>query len=204
MNKTTYLHFYLFLLLLPILFFPYSSKAQDFDYSKLKRYKNLADIKQNPDSVFYIQMKHKGLKEIPPQVFACRNLIYLDLSFNKIKSIPPEIGKLTHLRVLNLGNNKINNISPEIKNCKELRTLILRFNELTQIPPEIGFLPKLVYLNLAGNYLNILPETMKNLQSQLKYLDMRVITLSRQEQADIEKMLPNTKIFFSQSCNCMK
>lgn len=174
----------------------------EFNYNQFKQYKKLSEISSNPDSVFYIKLTHQRLKTFPPEIFLCKNLVYLDLSFNKIEEIPPQIADLKKLRVLNLGNNRIKKIPPEIEQCSQLTTLILRFNDLTAIPPEIGNLSNLKSLNLAGNNLSSLPAEISKLSSSLQYLDLRVIMLTREQQTYIENLLPNTRIFFSQSCNC--
>ena len=51
-------------------------------------------------------------------------------------------------------------------------------NELSQIPDEIGLL------------------------TSLKEVDFRVIQFSDREKKRISALLPNAKIYFSNSCNC--
>ena len=51
-------------------------------------------------------------------------------------------------------------------------------NELIEIPDEIGQL------------------------TSLKEVDLRVIQFSDREKERISELLPNTKVFFSNSCNC--
>ncbi|MCX7696773.1 MAG: leucine-rich repeat domain-containing protein [Bacteroidales bacterium] len=188
-----------------ILFFFYTISLltqNDFNYKLLKPYKKLSEIRQNPDSVQFIKLTHKGLKSFPSEIFLCKNLIYLDLSFNRIEEIPPQIAELKNLRVLNLGNNRIKTLPPEIGKCSQLSTLILRFNDLSTLPSEIGNLTNLKSLNLAGTNITSLPEEIQKISSSLQYLDLRVIPLTKEQQSYIENLLPHTRIFFSQSCNC--
>ena len=63
-------------------------------------------------------------------------------------------------------------------------------------------LESLIYLDMWGNEVIEIPEGMSKLK-KLKTLDMRVIEISDIRQKRIMEILPNTKIFFSNSCNCV-
>ena len=69
-------------------------------------------------------------------------------------------------------------IPSEIKRIKSLKKLDLWSNELSEIPNEISEL------------------------TNLKELDLRVIQFSDKDIERIISLLPNTKIYFSNSCNC--
>jgi Leucine-rich repeat (LRR) protein len=165
-------------------------------------YTDTNQIASNPEVVEYINLSKQKLTSIPKIVFQCPNLLYLDLKRNKIEEIPPEINQLQKLRVLNLSRNRIARLPKEIGQLGKLKTLILNQNEIIELPPEIGLLSNLAVLDLWGNQLNKLPKEIERLSETLEYLDMRVIFMSRKAQAEIEAMLPETKIYFSQSCNC--
>lgn len=177
-------------------------ESKPAELSSVKIYTSISEIAANPDSVLYIDFSKQKLKAFPEEIFACKNLVYLDLKRNKIESIPPEIAGLTKLRVLNVARNYIEEIPPQIGMCNELRTLIINQNELTSVCPEIGLLQNLAVLDLWGNGLTVLPKEIGRISSSLKFLDLRVMQMTREEQSDIENLLPETTIYFSNSCNC--
>ena len=165
-------------------------------------YTDTNQIASNTDEVEYIDLSKQKLTSIPAVVFQCPNLVYLDLKRNRIEEIPAAIGQLKKLRVLNMSRNRLARLPKEIGQLIVLRSLILNQNEIVELPPEIGLLSNLAVLDLWGNQLDKLPKEIGKLSETLQYLDMRVIFMSRDAQAEIEMMLPETKIFFSQSCNC--
>ncbi|NLL27177.1 MAG: leucine-rich repeat domain-containing protein [Bacteroidales bacterium] len=177
-------------------------KEYFMDISNKVVYTDINLIAQNPDSVKYIDLSKSKLKSFPDVIFQCENLIYLDLKRNKIEEIPPSIGALKKLRFLNLSRNKITRLPAEIGDCTELQTLVLNQNEIVEIPPQIGNLNNLEVLDLWGNLVDMLPREIGKISNTLKHLDMRVIFMSVEKQKIIESFLPETKIYFSQGCNC--
>lgn len=165
-------------------------------------YTDTNQIASNTDIVEYIDLSKQKLTSIPSIVFQCPNLIYLDLKRNKIEEIPTLIGQLKKLRVLNLSRNRLVRLPKEIGQLLSLKSLILNQNEIVELPREIGLLSHLAVLDLWGNQLDKLPNEIGKLSETLQYLDMRVIYMSREAQEVIELMLPETKIYFSQGCNC--
>lgn len=190
------------------LFFPALCGAQEIPdmtppgISTAIVYTDTNQIASNTDAVEYIDLSRQKLTSIPAVVFQCPNLIYLDLKKNKLENIPAEIGQLNKLRVLNISRNRLVRLPKEIGQLSALKSLILNQNEIIELPPEIGMLSNLAVLDLWGNQLDKLPKEIGKLSETLQYLDMRVIFMSRKAQEVIEIMLPETKIFFSQSCNC--
>ncbi len=172
------------------------------DPSQVTIYTSLDDIREQPDSVYYIDLSKQKLKTIPEEIFLCKNLVYLDLKRNKIQSIPDNISGLTKLRVLNLSRNKITIVPEEIGACKELRTLILNQNPLESLCGSIGLLNNLAVLDLWGTEVDELPVEISKISENLQFLDMRVIYMTREAQEKIQTMLPETTIYFSNSCNC--
>ena len=165
-------------------------------------YTDTNQIAASTDEVEYIDLSKQKLTSIPAIVFQCPNLVYLNLRRNKIEEIPVAIGQLTKLRVLNMSRNRLVRLPKEIGQLIMLRSLIINQNEIAELPPEIGLLSNLAVLDLWGNQLDKLPKEIGKLSQTLQYLDMRVIFMSRDAQAEIEMLLPETKIYFSQSCNC--
>ena len=93
-------------------------------------------------------------------------------------------------------------IPAEIGGLVYLKELIVNQTEITTLPPEIGKLQELFYLDVWGTNVASLPTEISELSSSLKELDMRVIMMSDTEHKKIKELLPNTKIYFSKSCNC--
>lgn len=165
-------------------------------------YTDLNHALKEPEKVVFLDLSKQKLKEIPSGVFELTNLEYLVLFKNKITEIPPDIGKLKKLRVLDISRNKIEVVPPEIGQLTELRTLILNQNMIYALPPEIGNLKNLKSLDLWGNEIDELPPEISKLQETLDYLDLRVIFMSFEKQQAIIDLLPETEIYFSNSCNC--
>jgi internalin A len=84
-----------------------------------------------------LNLSHKGLRSLPPEIGQLTNLRSLDLSFNQLSSLPPAIGQLTNLRSLNLRFNLLTSLPPEIGQLTNLQLLDLYENPLHSLPPEI-------------------------------------------------------------------
>jgi predicted HAD superfamily phosphohydrolase YqeG len=72
---------------------------------------------------------------------------------------------------------------------------------IKNIPDQIKDLRQLKYLDMWSNNLSKISENIK-LLTKLEELDLRVIMLSNKEKNRIKNLLPNTKVHFSNSCNC--
>jgi len=192
-------HTFILLLFLFPVFSLLAQQEIEFDGTK---YTDLDAALRNPEKVIFLDLSKQKLNKIPDGVFDLFNLQYLVLRRNKITEIQPEIAKLTKLRVLDLSRNKLVAIPPEIGTLLELRTLILNQNMIAALPPEIGNLKNLRSLDLWGNELDELPSEISKLQETLQFLDLRVIYMSFEKQQAIIDLLPETEIYFSNSCNC--
>jgi len=188
-----------------LMFAGFESRAQLLDsiaLSKEHEYSDLVEAINNPDKVYKLNLCKKKLKKIPNEVFTFTNLQALNLSKNKLTEIPDDIGKLTNLQVLNVSANNIDTVSKKIGNLINIKKLILNQNIISSLPPDIGNLTKMTFLDMWGNNIQELPKEIAKLQNTLKVLDLRVISIKDARQEEIEKQLPNTKIFFSKACNC--
>ncbi|HNW97720.1 MAG TPA: leucine-rich repeat domain-containing protein [Bacteroidales bacterium] len=165
-------------------------------------YTELSEALQNPNKVYRLNLRKKKLKEFPKEIYKLKNLQELNLSKNKLKEIPKEIDTLKHLQILDVSANNIDTIYNEIGNCTKLIKLILNQNIIAYLPPTIGNLTNLTFLDLWGNEIQAFPEEIKKLRNTLKIVDLRVINIHDDQQEEIERLLPDTKIFFSTSCNC--
>ena len=77
-------------------------------------YKDLDHALANPDSVFQLQLKRKGLNAFPSELSQFPNLKKLDLSKNKIGAFPDSLNHLINLTFLDLSSNKIASIPASI------------------------------------------------------------------------------------------
>ena len=179
----------------------FAQRLDSAQLSKVRVHYSLEEALKNPDSVYILVLKREKLTEFPEEIFQFRNLQKLDLSRNKIQVIPREIGTLSHLTNLNLSRNKLGTLPPDIGNLKNLKQLFIYQNNIAFLPSEIGDLESLVYLDMWDNELESLPVEIGNLKN-LAELDMRVIEISDSYQKEIHELLPNTKIHFSNSCDC--
>lgn len=166
-----------------------------------KEFTSISEALKNPEVVFKLNLRKQKLKEIPSEIFQMKNLKKLTLSKNKITSVPAEIGQLENLEELDLSDNKIELLPMEIGNLRNLKKLMLGKNDLFSLPSSFGNFSRLEYLDLWSNNLTELPNEMSSLPN-LKILDMRLIQMNKQKQEAIQQILPNTLIYFSQSCNC--
>jgi Leucine-rich repeat (LRR) protein len=118
------------------------------------------------------------LTAISSKISYLNNLEHLELSRNNFSKFPEEITELSRLETLIISRNTIENLPKSISKLKELKKLDLWSNEIEKIPFEITELKK------------------------LKELDLRVIQFNDEEQQMVLDLLPNTKVYFSKSCNC--
>lgn len=182
-----------------------SSYAQILDSISLAgkpEYTSLTLALQKPDSVYRLNLRKQKLKEIPKEIFLFKNLQELNLSKNKISRIPQEIGDLKLLQKLDLSMNAIDSLPKEIGKLVNIMQLILNQNTIAIIPPEISNLTKMWFLDLWGNEIQEFPDEISKLSNTLKVVDLRVISIKPDLQEKIEQQLPNSKIYFSFSCNC--
>ena len=73
-------------------------------------FKDIDHALANPDSVFQLQLKRKGLNAFPSELSQFPNLQKLDLSKNKIGAFPDSLNYLINLTFLDLSRNNIANI----------------------------------------------------------------------------------------------
>lgn len=159
-------------------------------------------LKQDPLKVYKLNLKKMKLTALPPEILQFKNLQILNLKSNKLKVFPKEIVAFKYLQELNISANKIEIITKELGELVYLKKFIASSNRIVSIPPEIKNLKKLTFLDLWGNDIGALPYEISELKHNLKEIDMRVILMSKEESNKIKKLLPNTKIRFSKSCDC--
>lgn len=73
-----------------------------------------------------LDLSHKGLSQLPPELFEKTELGHLDISHNQLTSLPPEIGRLTKLTNLNCAGNQLASLPSEIGALTALQLLGLK------------------------------------------------------------------------------
>ena len=113
------------------------------------------------------------VEQMPP------NLEKLDFSsahFDEYAPLPEVIFTASNLKSLNLNDCKLKEFPKGILKLKELEHLDLGNNQIRELPEAITQLKNLKYLNLMGT----------------------IISTSQEKRDKIEKMLPNTLVFFGE------
>lgn len=141
-------------------------------------YKDMRHALTNPDSVFQLQLKGKGLYAFPSELSQFPNLQKLDLSQNKIDRFPDFLNHLINLTFLDLSRNKIASIPTSISQLIFLEHLDLWYNDIDALPYQISEL------------------------SHLNYLDIRGVSLSHYDYGKYKELMKGVDIFMSEPCDC--
>ncbi len=165
---------------------------------------SLKEALVNPDKVYRLHLKGKGLSDIPEAVFGFKNLQELILARNKFTEIPSNVAKLENLQRLSFAKNKLKYVNAEVARLKNLKSLIISQNEIVELPKELATMEKLEFIDIWSNEIATVPAEFKQFKA-LKKMDFRVILLNDTQQDEIRKNLPaNVDAMFSPSCNCGK
>lgn len=156
---------------------------------------------QHPDSVYRLDLSHEKLKEVPEGVRRLKNLNALDLGRNKLKTLPGWMNELRYMQEFSAGRNRFTEIPNVVCQWKHLKRLDMHRNRIEGLPACLGGLKDLFSLDLWSNELGEFPDAISGM-SALRYMDLRVIQFSQGEMDRISSLLPSTKIYFSQPCNC--
>lgn len=167
----------------------------------MKIFFTMEEALASPDRVFRLSLEKQKLKEIPPSVFALKNLNELDLSRNRLTSVPAEIALLQNLQILKLSRNRFSKFPAEVCALKMLLKLAVDNNSMDSIPTEIGRLQRLEVLDAWSNDFSYFPDEIAQMQA-IKMMDLRGILMSEREQSSLKKMLPQAKIYMDVPCNC--
>ncbi len=182
----------------------FSSKsvwAQVVMIDTCKVYKNLEEALSAEDTVYVLDLSKDGLKEFPLDVLKLKHLRFLKLAKNRLSELPLELSQLKELEEIVLSKNSFTTFPIAVTLLPNLKRLKIDQNEITAIPHDINKLVNLELLDMWSNDLYIVPESISEL-TKLKVFDLRVIQMSNDEQERIHKLLPNTKVHFSNTCDC--
>ena len=141
-------------------------------------YKDLDHALANPDSVFQLQLKRKGLNAFPSELSQFPNLKKLDLSKNKIGAFPDSLNHLINLTFLDLSSNKIVSIPASISQLISLEHLDLWHNDVAALPYQIIELP------------------------HLNYLDIRGVSMSHGDYGKYKELMKGADFYLSEPCDC--
>ena len=141
-------------------------------------YKDMRHALANPDSVFQLQLKRKGLNAFPSGLSQFPNLQKLDLSKNKIGVFPDSLNHLKNLTFLDLSRNNI-----------------------SVIPDAISELILLEHLDLWHNDIDALSNQILEL-THLNYLDIRGVSMSNDDYEKYKEMMKGINFFMSAPCDC--
>ena len=139
---------------------------------------------------------------LPDELFRLTQLRELTVKGCRLCVVNQRIGELRYLQYLNLDHNKLLRLPNAIGRLTELHTLVISRNMIETLPDSIARLKQLAVIDAWDNPLYVLPESIKALKKTLKTLDLRQIPLTKWEYEEIEYLLPETKILFTDICEC--
>jgi len=132
-----------------------------------------------------LNLRNKGITELPPEIGQLKNLKRLDLGrdfdkpyelLNKLTKLPDEIGQLTSLQTLDLSFNELTALPESIGQLFSLQSLRLFYNELTDLPKSICRLKNIEVLWLGDNNFINIPERIKSL-TKIRVLELQGLTI---------------------------
>jgi internalin A len=116
-----------------------------------------------------LDLRWKGIEELPSEIGQLINLESLDLSDNKLTTLPDEIAQLTNLTSFYFSNNQLTRLPDAIAQLTNLTSLDLRSNQLTRLPDAIAQLTNLTSFNLRINKLTRLPDVIGQLTNLMNF-----------------------------------
>lgn len=155
----------------------------------------------NPDSVFYLKLRSKKLKELPVEIRNYKNLKRLDLKKNKLDTLPEWFKEFKQIELLVLNDNSFKDVPPVICELKSLKVLQIGENYLYEIPTCIGQLENLEFLDIWSNEISSIPDEISDIKT-LQVIDMRLTATNAKNQEYIKELLPNVNLYMSIPCKC--
>lgn len=166
-------------------------------------YTSLERALQDTGKVYRLRLKSLPVKDsLPEQLFQLTELRELTVKGCRLCSVSKRIGELTKLQYLNLDRNKLVRLPESIGNLRDLKTLIISRNKIEMLPDAIGKIDSLTLIDAWNNPMYVLPDSISAISNTLKTLDLRQIPLRKAELEAMEKLLPKTKILFTDICEC--
>jgi Leucine-rich repeat (LRR) protein len=119
-----------------------------------------------------LNLRYRGIIQIPKYIGYLTHLELLDLSSNQIKFIPKFISNLVNLVNLKLEGNQIKILNECISYLINLKTLNIAHNKLSKLPEVFNSLTNLTILDLSYNKFTHIPKCIGYLTNlKTLYLD---------------------------------
>lgn len=179
----------------------YSQLLTKEQLDKSPVFTSLEEALKNPDEVYRFKWKEKG-DSIPEEIFKLKNLQELTVAKCHLMIVNQHIDELKNLQHLSVAHNRLVRLPETIGNLQHLQTLIINRNMIEILPESIGNLHELTYIDAWENPMYEFPESITNLQNTLKVIDLRQVALHNDELDKMEKLLPNTDIKVTSTCDC--
>jgi internalin A len=125
-----------------------------------------------------LDLRGRGLTELPREVGDLSDIVSVDLSNNRLVTLPPEFGCLRTVRSLELGQNQLRALPPVVIDLPHLEVLVVDDNGLISLPSAIGRLRRLIWLGASNTGLESLPSAIGDL-TELGFLDLSHNRLTR-------------------------
>ena len=168
-----------------------------------RTYTSLEEALCAQNTVYRLKLTKLSKRDsLPEELFRLTQLRELTVKGCRLCVVNQRIGELVHLQYLNLDRNKLLRLPDAIGRLTELRTLIVSRNMIETLSDSIATLKKLALIDAWDNPLYVLPESIKALKGTLKILDLRQVPLTMREYEEMEYLLPETNILFTDICEC--
>ena len=193
--------------ILPILLLIFCATAaqgqllSDAELKKKPVFTSIEEAAKSPQEVYRMKLKIKA-DSLPDELFQFTNLQELVVSRCKLIMLSNRIGELTQLQRLDVSANHLVVLPEGICRLVHLKELIINRNIIAALPEGIGAMESLEYIDAWSNPLYVLPEGISALRYTLKELDLRQVELRDEELEAMEKLLPETKIQYTSTCDC--
>ena len=173
------------------------------ELTKQKIFTSLEEALREPDKVYRLTLKRlKKTDSLPEEIFLLKNLQELTVINSKLQTVNRNIAQFAYLQYLNLDHNRLVKLPDELTHLVHLNKLIICRNMLYKLPEAIGNMTSLREIIAWGNDLYSMPESIATLSETLQLLDLRQISFRKSEIEKIEMQLPNTKILYTNLCDC--
>jgi hypothetical protein len=149
-----------------------------------------------------LDLRKKYRNGSPPDRAALGSLRWLDLSGNRLEKLPDWVCECENLEYLSLAQNKIHALPDCLGSLHNLIHLEANRNPLASLPSALAGCTRLRVLDLWKTWITEIPWELKALDESLQVVDLRAITMTREEQMEIYKVFPSPELRLSAWCNC--
>ena len=173
----------------------------DAELKKKPVFTSIEEAAKSPQEVYRMKLKIKA-DSLPDELFQFTNLQELVVARCKLSTLNTRIGELTQLQRLDVSANHLVALPESLCRLKNLKELIINRNIIAALPDGIGMMESLEYIDAWSNPLYVLPESIAALRGVLREIDLHQVELRDEELEAMEKLLPETKIGYTSTCDC--